>query len=366
MPVKSLCALAVVTAALSTTSTLYAAAISLTGVSPSYGQNFDTLPSTGTPTFVQDSTISGWYGLRSGNGTTIIADAGSGNAGGLYSYGSTGSSERALGSIGSGGAAAGNFAYVASFTNGGATAITSLAIDYVGEQWRNSAAAGQTVAFGYRVGGASVAIGDTDFTALTSLDYTSPITGGTAGLLNGNLAANRVAKSGSVTGLTIAPGASFWLRWSDPDHSGTDHGLSIDDFNVTASFAAANTSPSFTGSPYAVTVDLGDRSSLTYSSSVSIGATDPNSGQQLTFGTGAMPVGFFGTSFTNPGPGASPLSSSFGFQLFNSVANGVYNLPITVTDGIATTNINVAVTVIPEPASLGLLGAMSVLALRRR
>jgi len=68
---------------------------------------------------------------------------------------------------------------------------------------------------------------------VTQLDFTIPITGGAAGALNGNLAANRTAISFTITGLSLAAGQSIFLRWSDPDHTGSDHGLSIDDFSVT-------------------------------------------------------------------------------------------------------------------------------------
>ncbi len=58
----------------------------------------------------------------------------------------------------------------------------------------------------------------------------STITGGAAGALNGNLAANRSSMSSSISGLAIPNGTEVMLRWSDPDHTGPDHGLSIDQF----------------------------------------------------------------------------------------------------------------------------------------
>jgi hypothetical protein len=65
-------------------------------------------------------------------------------------------------------------------------------------------------------------------------NFTSPITGGTPGALDGNLAANRVSRSASITGLTIPDGSEVMLRWSDPDHPGVnDHGLAIDELSVT-------------------------------------------------------------------------------------------------------------------------------------
>ena len=37
----------------------------------------------------------------------------------------------------------------------------------------------------------------------------------------------------TITGLSISNGTEVMLRWSDPDHTGADHGLAIDDFSVT-------------------------------------------------------------------------------------------------------------------------------------
>ena len=77
--------------------------------------------------------------------------------------------------------------------------------------------------------------------AVAALNFTSPITGGGAGALDGNLAVNRTAIAFSITGLSIPNGTEVMLRWSDPDHVGADHGLSIDDFSVTPQGAPPST-----------------------------------------------------------------------------------------------------------------------------
>ncbi len=87
----------------------------ITALNTPVTDNFDTLPSSGSPAWLNNSTIVGWYHARSGSGTTIVADAGSGVACALYSYGLTNNSDRALGSLGSGNAAAGNFYWGARF-----------------------------------------------------------------------------------------------------------------------------------------------------------------------------------------------------------------------------------------------------------
>ncbi|OLP16352.1 hypothetical protein BST81_21405 [Leptolyngbya sp. 'hensonii'] len=208
---------------------LPAGAISL--ASP-YSQDFNTLISSGSATWV-NNTIEGWYTARTGTGTTIVANDGGSNAGNLYSYGSTGSTERSLGSVGSGNAAAGNFFWGGRFFNDTGSTVNTLYINYFGEQWRNSAATGQTLDFQYQIGATGLTTGT--WTNFDPLDFTSPITGGTASALNGNLAQNRTLVSGTLNNLSLAPGQEIWFRWSDPDHPGSDHGLSIDDVKVSTS-----------------------------------------------------------------------------------------------------------------------------------
>jgi uncharacterized protein len=199
-------------------------------------ENFNTLPASGSATFVNNTTLPGWYSARTGTGTTIVANDGSSNAGNLYSYGTGTNTDRALGSLGSGNAAVGNLFWGIILKNTSGSTVTSLAVSYTGEQWRNSAAAAQTVAFSY-ITGTTLTGSLADFqaagTAVTQLDFTSPITGGTAGALDGNAAANRTALSFTINGLNLADQQQILLRWSDPDHTGSDHGLSIDDFSVT-------------------------------------------------------------------------------------------------------------------------------------
>lgn len=40
--------------------------------------------------------------------------------------------------------------------------------------------------------------------------------------------------SSTLANVNIANGASFWLRWTDFDATGSDDGLAVDDFPLTA------------------------------------------------------------------------------------------------------------------------------------
>jgi predicted extracellular nuclease len=208
----------------------YTLPVGALSLSSAYSQNFNSLISTGTTTWTNGSTLSGWYTSRTGTGTSIVANDGSSTSGNLYSYGTTNNPDRALGSVGSGNAAAGDFFWGSRFFNDTGSTISTLYINYAGEQWRNSAAAAQTVDFQYQLGATSLNTGSwTDF---NPLDFTSPVTGGTVGARNGNLSTNRTFLSGTLSGLSLAAGQEIWLRWSDSNHTGNDHGLAIDDVRV--------------------------------------------------------------------------------------------------------------------------------------
>lgn len=206
--------------------------IAITGAG-SYSQNFDTLPSTGSATWTDDTTISGWYSQRTGTGTTIVADAGGNNGGGLYSYGAASATERALGTLGSGNAAAGSFAHgvLLQNTSGNGATINSLA--YTGEEWRKGGVlVPQIVTLWYKISSSAITSLtpniDTTWTAISPGDFSSPVNTATGTALDGNNTANRTAISINPN-INVPAGNYVMIRWSDPDHTGIDHGLAIDD-----------------------------------------------------------------------------------------------------------------------------------------
>ena len=168
----------------------------------SHSQDFNTLASTGTSNaWTNNSTIPNWYSQRTGTGTTYAAGTGSANAGNLYSFGSTSSAERAIGTVGSGGATAGNFAHGVLLRNTSGTILTDLTVTYTLEQWRkeNNANA-HTITFWYRISSSTITNlnpnSNGSWTQVTALSTTSPIISATAATaLDGNLSANRVTLS---------------------------------------------------------------------------------------------------------------------------------------------------------------------------
>ena len=247
-------------------------------------ENFDTLASTGTGiAWADNTTIPGWYSSR----VTYNSGTGSSNTGALYSFGVAGTNpvtDRALGSVGSGGT--GTIFYGARFINNTGNTITSLDVSYFGEQWRNGGSSNatpgipQTADFQYQVANAGVITAintpSSGWVNHDALDFTSPISGTVAAAaLDGNAAANRTAKASSIS-LTVAPGQEVWLRWVDIDHANNDHGLAVDDLSV-----IANGGGGVNISVGDATVTEGDSGTVTATFVVTLSA--PAGGSGVTF-----------------------------------------------------------------------------------
>jgi predicted extracellular nuclease len=206
---------------------LLPAQVSLTTQGSAYTQNFDTLANSATGTALP----AGWLFLETGANANAIYTAGTGssNSGDTYSFGAAASTERALGGLQSGSLTP---TIGASFTNNTGGTITSLDIAYTGEQWRlGTASRVDRLDFQYSTNATTLATGT--WTDVNQLDFTAPVTAIPLGALNGNTAANRTAISFTITGLNIAPGATFYIRWNSFDGSGADDGLAVDDFSLT-------------------------------------------------------------------------------------------------------------------------------------
>jgi hypothetical protein len=215
--------------------------VSITALGTPVTENFNSLANTGT----SSTTPSGWYFAETGSSanSTYTAGTGSINTGDTYSFGSTSATDRAFGGLQSG---ALNPTIGASFTNSTGQTITRLVIKYTGEQWRLGALARvDRLDFQYSLNATSLTTGtwkDAD-----ALDFTAPVTAGTVGALDGNNSANRTVISAVITGLSIANGSTFWIRWNSFDATSNDDGLDIDDFSLAATILIDGT---ITGSEY--------------------------------------------------------------------------------------------------------------------
>ncbi|GBE93521.1 Ig-like domain-containing protein [Nostoc cycadae] len=193
----------------------------------SYSENFDSLASSGSSSVLP----SGWALLETGTSANVngqyTAGTGSNNAGDIYSFGATGSSERAFGTLRSGTL---NPSIGTSFTNTTGSTITTLNLSYRGEQWRLGAAnrGSDRLDFQYSLDATSLNTGT--WVDVDNLDFNSPVTTGTVGALDGNTNSSQITTT--ITGLNIPNGATFWFRWLDFDVANADDGLAIDNFSL--------------------------------------------------------------------------------------------------------------------------------------
>ncbi len=195
-----------------------------------YLQNFDSMGPSGT------NTPPGWYvgtGTGAISGTNLTVDSGSSKNTGNYNYGSSGSSDRALGSLAANSTQRDTDAR---FVNGSGASILSFTISYTGEQWRLGGRGSPTnhLVLQYSTDGIN-------FTALgAAFNFNSPLNSGRAGPLDGNAPANRVSGIGGTytPATSITNGQVFYLRWADADESSADDGMALDDLTIT--FMLAN------------------------------------------------------------------------------------------------------------------------------
>lgn len=211
----------------------------------SYTQDFNTLPITGNPSYAawtDNSTLLGWYAAQElGTFQGIGPTSGTGTIAALKSFGASGNTERALGSIAGD---TGSIFYGIRLKNNTDETITQVTISYYGETWRQGITSGtaeyQKLLFSYSQN--ATGISENLFgtgVSFSNLDYTSTVltgtTTGTAAAVNGNLAANRTLVTATLTlGSGWAPGTDLWLRWTDINDNGStaDAGLGIDNLSV--------------------------------------------------------------------------------------------------------------------------------------
>lgn len=186
-------------------------------------ENFNTLAASGT-----SSTLpTGWAFSESGtNANTLYAASdGSNQSGDTYSAGTGTSTERALGALQSNSLASRFGVHLQNQTGNN---IAELTIAYFGEQWRLGALGRvDRLDFQYSLDATSLTTGT--WIDVDQLDFIAPVSTGTVGPLDGNVAANRSAIEHTITGLSIATSQNFWLRWVDFNPAGADDLLAIDD-----------------------------------------------------------------------------------------------------------------------------------------
>ncbi|WP_312765049.1 T9SS type A sorting domain-containing protein [Epilithonimonas sp.] len=306
--------------------------VSITSLPQTYNQDFNGLSTTAT-TFTNNSTLTGWYISSS----TLAVSDGSANGNSCYNYGTSSATDRSIGALST--STTHNFGV--RIKNNSSAAIAALDIAFNGEQWRQNATA-QTLVFEYQTSTSAI----TSLTAGTwiaapTFDYTGTNIG-TAGPLDGNLPANRAAKSGTLT-VSIPAGSEIFLRWTKSGTSSS--GLAIDDLSITARSAgitSANSGNWADGSTWvggvaptsaqnviiaaghtvtlasAVTRNSGTTTTVT--GTLAAAATYTNNGTTTVNGTFQLNAGGYADGTTNLTYGTTSTLA------FNHSPNGVYGV----------------------------------------
>lgn len=244
--------------------------VSLTGTTV---EHFDTLAASGT-----SSTLpAGWRFVETGSNAngTYAADNGSAPAGNTYSYGTGTDADRAFGTLLSGTLTP---LIGAQLGNDSGLVLDHIDINYAGEQWRlGIAGRADRLDFQYSLNATALNDAAATWVDVDALDFTSPNTSATAGALDGNLAANRIAIAGTIGGLSLAPGATLWIRWFDFNASGADDGLAIDDVQfVVAGDPPVDNPPTVVSTTPAVNAGgVAPAASLSVTFSEAVTATQP-------------------------------------------------------------------------------------------
>ena len=182
--------------------------------SASYSQDFNTLRSSGTGTWTNNSTLTGWYASYQNSSNLTIRTSGAGS-GELASYGS--GTERALG------ACAGSTTpiYLAfRLVNGTLNTLTGLTLGYDLEK---TGSGNITTTLAYQIFSA----GTGSATTGTWTTVTSVSAGGTG-------------FSHALANLPLAAGQEIWIRWQFSRTSGNATVMAIDNLAISSLVWASN------------------------------------------------------------------------------------------------------------------------------
>jgi hypothetical protein len=209
---------------------------SITTIGTPVTQNFNSLGSSGSVAWANNSTLEGWYATIVGsNLTTYAANNGSATSVGLYSLGSAGSSDRAIGVVpgGSTGQTVSYYGWRLKNTTGGT--IKVLRVSWYGEQWSQNAqtASAQDIKLYYRAStSALTSLTSGTFSTADSRFLTPKFNTGPTGAIDGNDASNRELVVAYIT-VNLANNSEIMLRWQDVTDANNQI-IALDDVSVVA------------------------------------------------------------------------------------------------------------------------------------
>jgi hypothetical protein len=165
--------------------------------------------------------------------------------------------------------------------------------------------------------------------------------------------------------LFVDTGAQAFLK-ANSKVGGSAGGATVTDVDIEIGGGGTpiDNPPAFGADVYNLVLDLGTSGSA--NGSVAASATDPDAGQNPVITNGALPA-FVTAAGDNPRDFTGALDSleamAAGWDRVNPL---VIDVPLTATSNGLTDSATLRISIIPEPATLGLLAGAGLLALRRR
>lgn len=224
--------------------------ISYTTPGAVYAQNFDGLPSAGSFTLsgkgpinlssnpINATGLPGWQVMMitgSNTNASFGISTGSSTGSGVYSLGSAGSAERALGSLASGTAV---YAIGIVLTNHTGSVLNRVTVSFTAEQWRKGGSTNKNTWYCRYKTGNLLHIDQQDLLNASLLNFNSVTNTSSGGSLNGNLPENQQNISFTINSITWKPGEQLLLRWDDADEAGSDDICGIDNFRFSATLVS--------------------------------------------------------------------------------------------------------------------------------
>jgi|GEM_PF-2967961 len=214
-------------------------AVEMSSATDSHVEDFNTLEAA-SGTFEWDDAaipLPAWYACAEEAAVTqYLTSTGAVTTGGITSFGTgANDTDRSLGSLASD--SSGTLRFGVAFINTTGQTVTNLTINFTAEQWRvGTSAATNTLSFHYCITNGVLPLNDTaaEWRPVAALDYDSPLV--TNATRNAGACYESAARSAAITRYPIRSGEVLLLRWSDPNDTGGDHGLAID--NLTVGWAA--------------------------------------------------------------------------------------------------------------------------------
>jgi hypothetical protein len=222
--------------------------VPITALNTPYSENFDVMGIAGT------TLPANWFSTRFASTSTppltlnetlvVTVGNGSSNSGAIINIGVLNATDRAIGSLASGGTTP---VFGVNFVNNTGNQITEFNLTALVEQWRlGTDVVVETMPFSYSTNATSLFTGTwTNVAALNAIEIQTANAPASPGVANidGSLAVNQATLNVNVniSSTPWANGTTFWVRWNDVNAAGSDCALAIDNFTFKGTSSVLST-----------------------------------------------------------------------------------------------------------------------------